>query len=395
MENNFINATVPGHPNAELDSTNLIEGTSNGTSASLSNAVSAWSSDLFPPGTTFLSNSATENAGNHLELLQFLQSLQQNCIAQQPTVSSTPVDTALTMQPLEDQVARLQPQNDGLPAPALSQPELLTWMRQEAFQVSAPSTSQHAAAQPVVLATQGVSLSFQALPVPQIPINFSAVSTQQTGSSGATAGALLPMTDNPFALALSPTASTGLAQLLQQHPQSHPIIAGGSYLPVLAPPGMIALHPFGGQPPPLLEGVEGRAQATTGCSSPNISCQARVRRAYKHESFPQKLYRILEKIEEQGKDDIISFIADGTAFEIHQPDAFQEEIIPLYFRHQSLPSFRRQLGMYGFKKIKDGGPAHGGYAHELFVRGRPYLCRPMKRIAEFDLILTRKGDDGD
>lgn len=121
---------------------------------------------------------------------------------------------------------------------------------------------------------------------------------------------------------------------------------------------------------------------------PKILYHAKTRRPYRHESFPQKLYRMLEDVEEQGKDDIVSFIADGTAFEIHRPDAFEEEVISRFFRHKSLASFRRQLSMYGFKKAR-GGPTQGGYRHEKFVRGKPELCKEMKRVAEFDLILSQ------
>ena len=74
----------------------------------------------------------------------------------------------------------------------------------------------------------------------------------------------------------------------------------------------------------------------------------------RHEAFPEKLMRMLEEIERADKDDIISFCIDGNGFEIHRPDAFEEEIIPQYFRHNRISSFGRQLSQYGFKKTTKG-----------------------------------------
>ena len=45
-----------------------------------------------------------------------------------------------------------------------------------------------------------------------------------------------------------------------------------------------------------------------------------------HENFPEKLYRILTELEATGQDDIISFSAQGDAFEIHQPEVFEDEV---------------------------------------------------------------------
>jgi HSF-type DNA-binding len=119
---------------------------------------------------------------------------------------------------------------------------------------------------------------------------------------------------------------------------------------------------------------------------PGAFFQAKKRRKYRHESFPEKLYRMLEETSEAGSEDIVSFTSSGKAFEIYRIDAFLEEIIPKFFRHKSISSFRRQLSMYGFRRVKDG-PDHGAYFHELFVRGQPDLCRQMKRVAELELVL--------
>ena len=105
----------------------------------------------------------------------------------------------------------------------------------------------------------------------------------------------------------------------------------------------------------------------------------RQKRPYKHESFPSKLHRLLAEVEAQDKDDIISFNLEGTAILIHQPEVFEEEIIPQYFRHSKLSSFKRQLSMYGFTRIPEG-PDEGGFAHPLFRKGQPQLSKGMDRI---------------
>jgi hypothetical protein len=49
-----------------------------------------------------------------------------------------------------------------------------------------------------------------------------------------------------------------------------------------------------------------------------------------------------------------------------------------FFRHSQLSSFRRQLNIYGFKRLTRG-PDRGGYYHEMFLRGRPRLLNQVAR----------------
>ena len=64
----------------------------------------------------------------------------------------------------------------------------------------------------------------------------------------------------------------------------------------------------------------------------------------------------------------------------NKTDTFFKEIVPLYFRHSRLSSFKRQLNLYGFEQINIG-PYRGGYYHEMFHRDSPEICRRMRRVA--------------
>ena len=105
----------------------------------------------------------------------------------------------------------------------------------------------------------------------------------------------------------------------------------------------------------------------------------RKKRPYHHESFPVKLHRLLRETEEAGKTDIISFSKDGKEFSVHKPAALESEILPNYFRHNQLSSFRRLLNMYGFLRLQDG--AEGGtFRHPSFLKDRPDLCKDLDRV---------------
>jgi hypothetical protein len=105
--------------------------------------------------------------------------------------------------------------------------------------------------------------------------------------------------------------------------------------------------------------------------------ERRRKRKHKGETFPVILHRLLLDVESLGSQSIISFTPSGHAFRVHQPDSFMKEIAPKYFRQQFFSSFTRQLNTYGFDKLASF-PDEGAFAHALFQREKPELCKYIK-----------------
>jgi len=92
-------------------------------------------------------------------------------------------------------------------------------------------------------------------------------------------------------------------------------------------------------------------------------------------SFIRKTYKILE---DDQSSDVICWNEEGTAIVIKNPSEFAQTILPIYFKHNNLNSFIRQLNMYGFHKKKTPDGDHV-YYHELFQRDKRYLLKNIRR----------------
>ena len=95
-------------------------------------------------------------------------------------------------------------------------------------------------------------------------------------------------------------------------------------------------------------------------------------------SFPLKLHAVLDQVERDGLSSIVSWQPHGRCFVIHKPKEFVDHVMPNYFRQTKLTSFQRQLNLYGFCRLTRGKDS-GGYYHELFLRGKQFLCKRMVR----------------
>lgn len=93
--------------------------------------------------------------------------------------------------------------------------------------------------------------------------------------------------------------------------------------------------------------------------------------------FPLKLHKMLE---ENLYEDIVSWQPHGRSFLVHKPQEFVDVVMPKYFQQSKLTSFQRQLNLYGFTRQLSNGPDKGGYYHELFLRGKGFLCNQIMRM---------------
>jgi len=81
----------------------------------------------------------------------------------------------------------------------------------------------------------------------------------------------------------------------------------------------------------------------------------------KEPTFPAKLHMILSNPQFQ---DIISWLPHGRSWRILQQKAFEERVIPLYFRHGRYSSFARQVNGWGFRRVTHGSD-YNSYYHEV------------------------------
>ena len=99
----------------------------------------------------------------------------------------------------------------------------------------------------------------------------------------------------------------------------------------------------------------------------------------RQDKFPLKLQRILDKLEQDGRTDIISWLPLGRAFMAHHVDRLVQEILPLHFNQTKYTSFQRQLHMYHIARVVQG-PDKGAYFHNQLLRGQPELSKRIRRM---------------
>ena len=95
--------------------------------------------------------------------------------------------------------------------------------------------------------------------------------------------------------------------------------------------------------------------------------------------FPQVLYQLLEKSEQEGFTSIVSWLPGNRGFKVHKREEFVSNVLPNYFKQTKIKSFHRQLNIYGFERINQGRDV-GAYRHNFFIRGRPELVDQIERL---------------
>ena len=66
-------------------------------------------------------------------------------------------------------------------------------------------------------------------------------------------------------------------------------------------------------------------------------------------SFPLKLYEMLERVEAEGCQEVVSWQSHGRCFLVHNAARFKETL-PNFFKLSKIASFQRQLNLYGFQR---------------------------------------------
>jgi len=112
-----------------------------------------------------------------------------------------------------------------------------------------------------------------------------------------------------------------------------------------------------------------------------LGAERKLRTLQPDRNFPMKLYEMIDQQEENVQgcvEDIVSWQPHGRCFIVHKQMEFVEQILPLWFQQTKFASFQRQLNLYGFTRITVGHDK-GAYYHELFLRGKRFLCQRIQR----------------
>lgn len=103
-------------------------------------------------------------------------------------------------------------------------------------------------------------------------------------------------------------------------------------------------------------------------------------------NVPAFLVKLWKLVEDPSCDHLIKWGNTETSFIIRNQAEFSKELLPLYFKHNNMASFIRQLNMYGFRKVtnitKSG--LHNDnddieFHHPCFAKNRKELLSFIKR----------------
>eukprot|EP00934_Nitzschia_sp_Nitz4_P003141 Nitzschia sp. Nitz4//scaffold225_size51843//44205//45738//NITZ4_006904-RA/size51843-snap-gene-0.5-mRNA-1//1//CDS//3329542702//3131//frame0 len=104
--------------------------------------------------------------------------------------------------------------------------------------------------------------------------------------------------------------------------------------------------------------------------------------------FLRKTYHMIDTCDPS----IACWSEDGETFVVKDPEVFEKQIIPQFFKHSKFSSFVRQLNFYAFRKIKYADTIRidpkleaetanfWRFRHDKFQRGKPELLGEIKRM---------------
>ena len=92
----------------------------------------------------------------------------------------------------------------------------------------------------------------------------------------------------------------------------------------------------------------------------------------------EKLREMLDVVQAEGNESIVSWLPHGKAFKIHSPKAFAESILHRFFGVSKYRYFGDVLRSWGFVVFKNGRDK-GAFYHKCFLRNTPRLCLHLSR----------------
>lgn len=102
-------------------------------------------------------------------------------------------------------------------------------------------------------------------------------------------------------------------------------------------------------------------------------------------------------------DDLISWCDKGNSFVIKDQTTFCSELLPLFYKHNNMASFIRQLNKYGFRKVNSSATSSSlkcdvsdlEFSHPHFIKDCPFLLDQIKRkVSSSKDISEFKTDQG-
>lgn len=119
-------------------------------------------------------------------------------------------------------------------------------------------------------------------------------------------------------------------------------------------------------------------------------------------SVPAFLGKLWKLVNDSDTNHLISWSPGGKTFVIKNQADFAKELLPLYYKHNNMASFIRQLNMYGFHKItsvENGGLRYEKdeieFSHACFMKGHSYLLEHIKRKIANPKTIVASNESGE
>mmetsp|Transcript_38187 Transcript_38187/g.126466 ORF Transcript_38187/g.126466 Transcript_38187/m.126466 type:complete len:246 (-) Transcript_38187:113-850(-) len=93
------------------------------------------------------------------------------------------------------------------------------------------------------------------------------------------------------------------------------------------------------------------------------------------------LIKLFEIVSSPASDNLVCWSEHGESFKIVDRTKFAQDVLPLYFKHDNLRSFIRQLNIYGFQRCQNssGRDRTMEFFHPMFTRNGMRNLKDIKR----------------